>query len=315
MPISALSPGTAAAMVALALDAATAEVVQALRRERIRAVLLKGPALARLLYDSASERPYGDIDLLVDPREEQRAERVLMALGFAPPPDYVHQRPPHASSWRRGRDRVSIDLHRSLVGVGGPPQAVWKTLAADTDAMRVAGASVEVLNDSATAFQVALHAAQHGARIGKPLEDLTRALERFPEHTWTAAARMAEEMDAVPAFATGLRLVPVGAALADRLGLSRTRPPDVALRATTPPPVSRGFARLERTPGFSAKAVLVARELVPEVDFMRRSSRLARRGRLGLALAYAWRPWWLLWHAGPGLRAWRSAKKDAKSEK
>ena len=41
---------------------------------------------------------------------------------------------------------------------------------------------------------------------------------------------------------------------------------------------------------------------------MRWWSPLARRGRLGLALAYPWRIAYLLRQTGPGIRAWRKAR-------
>jgi hypothetical protein len=48
----------------MALDATAAKVVEALERQQIPAILLKGPALTRWLYDRRIERSYGDVDLL-----------------------------------------------------------------------------------------------------------------------------------------------------------------------------------------------------------------------------------------------------------
>jgi hypothetical protein len=49
----------------------------------------------------------------------------------------------------------------------------------------------------------------------------------------------------------------------------------------------------------------------PPPAFMRAWSPLARRGALGLALAYAWRPVWLVVHSGAAVRAWRRARRSA----
>jgi hypothetical protein len=140
------------------------------------------------------------------------------------------------------------------------------------------------------------------------------ALERYSLSTWRAAAALADGLRATPAFATGLRLLPAGERLATELGLPRGRPAEVVLRAQTPRPLARGFARLERTASFRGKAALLLREFIPEPEFMRRSSKVARRGPAGLAAAYLGRPLWLIWHAGPALRAWRRAKKDAQAD-
>jgi Uncharacterised nucleotidyltransferase len=53
-----------AAGVSLHLDAVTTEVVLALREAGIPSVLLRGPAIARWLYEDPTERSYVDTDLL-----------------------------------------------------------------------------------------------------------------------------------------------------------------------------------------------------------------------------------------------------------
>jgi hypothetical protein len=309
LPPSDPPPNVRVAAAGLAVDAVTAEVTSALRRADIRSILLRGPALARLLYEDAL-RAYSDVDLFVAPDAVATAEGVLAEIGFEPSPNVVHLRPRHASTWRRP-DRVNVDLHHTLVGVGQPSSHVWDALSAQTESLSVGGVTVEVLNPAASAMLVALHAAQHGVEVQRPMRDLERALARLPDEAWDTAASLARTLDATAAFATGLRLLPLGEHVAARLGLPQERSAEIALRARTPPPVSRGIMRLGKTRGVRAKAVLVARELVPETVFMRRQSTLARRGRLGLAAAYLYRPLWLVWHLVPAVRAWRRAQREA----
>ncbi len=82
------SPGEVApaartdAAIRLALDAATADAVQALRAQSIRAILMKGPAISRWLYAPPSDRRYRDIDLLVWPGQFDAAAEVLGGLGY-----------------------------------------------------------------------------------------------------------------------------------------------------------------------------------------------------------------------------------------
>jgi hypothetical protein len=76
-------PALVAAAMSLRADATTAEVVGALRGAGVRPILLKGPAFARLLYDTEpAARSYVDADLLVEQRLVPEAGRVLRALGF-----------------------------------------------------------------------------------------------------------------------------------------------------------------------------------------------------------------------------------------
>jgi hypothetical protein len=298
----------------LAVDLATAEVVTALRERGIRSVVLRGPALARRVYPMGELRPYVDVDLLVAPADDGAAGDVLSRLGFAvvvSDEELEGHRPAHAHEWVRERDTVAVDLHRTLSGAGARPDQVWAVIAEGAETEVVGGAAVEVPSLAAVALQLGLHAAHHGPRRGKSLRDLELALERLPEGAWLAAAELASQLDAVPAFAAGLRLVPAGALLAERLGLPFARPVDIALRASSAPPLALGLDWLMRTSGLRAKGVLVVRTLAPSPGALRSWRPLARRRPLGLAAAYLSHPFWLARHVVPSLMAVRHAQKEA----
>jgi hypothetical protein len=178
--------------------------------------------------------------------------------------------------------------------------------------MLVRGIPVSVLVPPARAVVVVLHAAQHGARVQKPLDDLAQALAQLPVEVWEAASALARRLDATTAFAAGLRLLPEGSVQAATLGLPIQHSAETTLRADTARPMALGFDWLARTPGVRAKARLVRAKAVPDGAFMRAWSPLARRGRAGLAAAYFWRVLWLTWHAAPGFRAWRRAWRSAR---
>ena len=288
----------------LVLDAAAVEVIDALAQSGVRTVLLKGPSISRWVYEDGEFRSYSDLDLLVAPADVRRAVRTLTGLGF----DRVHS-DAHAELLRRARDQVTVDLHRVLVGVQARPEEAWSVLIDSTQAFALQGREVEILPEPARALHLALHAAQHGAHDSKPLDDLAIALDRLPESVWEGAAALAGRLHASAAFGTGLRLLPKGREIAERLDLPQERSGEMALRAGTPPPTALGVYRFVTTPGVRAKASLLAGELFPSVAFMRAWSPVARRGPVGLTAAYLWRPIWLLLRVGPALRAWQRARR------
>jgi hypothetical protein len=292
--------------VTLKLEAVTAEVVAALRDARIAAIVLKGAAASRWLYGEDA-RHSSDVDLLVAPSAFRPAEGVLASLGFTG----AHG-DEHARDWRRARDGMVVDLHETIVGATVPQQRLWDELARETETVRMGGREVDILNPPGRALHVALHAAQHGVEVGSAIEDLGRALERVPHEVWDGAAVLAARLHARPAFAAGLRLLPAGEAVAERLGLPVEISAEIALRARTPPPVALGFYQLATTHGFRNKAALVLEELAPPPSFMRARFPRAARTRPGLAAAYVWRPLWLLWHTGPALQAWRRAGAESR---
>jgi hypothetical protein len=310
-----LSSRVAAAAASLGSDVVAADVGEAFRTAGVASILLRGPSIARHLYGAGEPRPYGDVDLLVAPAVMAQAEQLLADRGFAHSavlgqrPD---DRPAWSRTWQRATDGAEVDLHTTIVGVGAPPHAVWAALTESVEPVEVARARLDGLNAEATLVVVALHAAHHGAELRQPLVDLARAIERFPTTTWTAAAALADRLAAMPAFAAGLRVLPAGAALAERLGLPDAASAEVILRAGGAPPMALGFEWLSRVPGFRAKTRLVAGKLVPDGEFMRAWSPLARRGRVGLAAAYGFRIVWLAWHAIPGFIAWSRARRSAR---
>jgi hypothetical protein len=301
-----LAPQVNAAAVGLAMDVAALETVELLGREGLRSILLKGPALARWLYDDPSDRRYNDIDLLVEAARFRDAERTLAAAGFR-----FADHGEHAHAWIRD-DGASVDLHYTFSGVRASPDLVWEALAERTEPLAVSGGTIETLDEPGRVLIVALHAAHHGIRADKPYRDLLRAFERVESRTWQEALALAERLDALPSFAAGLRLAPEGAGVAEALGLADYRSPELALRAAGPPPTAEGYLRLWRAKGFRGKAELLVHELFPPPVFMRAAHPIARHGKAGLVAAYAWRPLFLLRHLIPSLRAWRRARRSAR---
>ncbi len=300
----------------LRIDAATAEVVAALRERGVDSLLLKGPALADW-YPADSPRTYVDGDIWVSPALVGVAEAVLRELDFDPMQDergmpgwWVE----HASGWRRARDGGVVDLHRRLQGVALEPAATWEMLWSQRDSITVAGVGVDRLGEAARALYVTLHAAHHGAKDPRGLPHLQAALAAADRGTWERALELATALDALASFSTGLRLVPVGAELAARIGVPDARSVTAALHAASPPPVALGFEQLAGT-SWSRRLAIIARKLFPPPGFVRHWWPPAARNRRLLLVGYLYRPLWLLLRAPAGHRAWREARREVNSSR
>ncbi|MGZ4412199.1 MAG: nucleotidyltransferase family protein [Gaiellaceae bacterium] len=311
----ALAPGLVrAAVQTLAVDAAAAEVLRSLRRAGLPSLLLRGPAVARALYDEDELRAYVDVDLLVSPASREQAETILRELGFellANDAELKGHRPVHAHEWTRDGDRVSVDLHRTLSGARAAEEDVWEILAGAAEPGIVAGEPALLPGPAAVALIVTLHAAHSGARASKPLRDLARAVSRLDLSCWQQAAALVERLDAVQAFVSGLRLVTGGPALVERLGLPVSVSPEVALRAAGAPPVALGLEWWLRLPGWRRRTALLAHVLLPPSGALRSWRPLARRGGWGLTRAYLSQPFWLARCLPAALRAVREARRAA----
>jgi hypothetical protein len=285
--------------VLAALDAIAVEVMATFESAGIPTLLLKGASIRLWLYDSAEERVYDDIDLLVRDSQVGQAEQALRAEAFR----FVHD-DDHGQVWQRGP--VNVDLHRRLTGAKAPPDQVFDRLLADSEWLELPRGRVRVLSPPARALTIVLHAAQHGSTWESPLRDVRRALERLPREIFEDAAALAGEVGAAQAYAAGLDTLPEGAALRAELGLDSD-----LRRQDLDPPVTEGLRRLRSTPGARAKAALLVREVFPTRAYLRTHVPLARRGTLGLWLARVVRPFLLLVRLGPALvAARRSGRRE-----
>lgn len=300
--------------MSLALEAAAMTVIDQLRDEGIRPLLLKGPTIERWLYEPDERRPAGDVDLLVSPTDRVSAELRLAGLGFSNrydgvSPDWAEE---HADTWLPGQGGVPVDLHRRLWGFEAPPAAVWQTLWARREAMTIGGTEVDVLSPPARALCVALHAAHHGLEVPRPIEDLRRAVSQVDDAVWIEAAELAAELGASAGLAAGLALDPGGVAVRDALGLEPASR-DVVVRVArlwSEPRTAEGFLRLFASSGVREATRLIRRELFPSPDYMRaRESDGGGSERLARAYIRRWRS--LASGAPSGLRAARRLRRGA----
>ncbi len=310
------SPDVTARAWALGLDVALVEVHKALSAVGVRSILLKGPAIANWLYDDSIERFYTDIDLLIREDSLAVAGAALAKLGFVQPYAGVGasaEPDDHAQMWRRRQPNLGeVDLHHRFAGVNADPAVIWDALSQRTVSLRVAGHDVEVLDHVGLALIIALHAAAHGPEDEWPRQDLARALERASSETWAAAADLAKQLAAEQSFALGLRRLPRGVLLAERLGLTTEVSAHAALLSGgVGSKDAWGFHQFAIASGWRARAVVLREKLLPSRAFMGHWAPWTRRGRSALALGYAWRVLRLIKALPRGARRYRTAWTQA----
>jgi hypothetical protein len=300
----------------LILDAATAQAVTAMRARGLRPILIKGPAIERRLYPEGVRRRYNDVDLLVAPSEFDAATEVLLELRYRTllPSQWLGvqraELPFHAAEfYREGQGAASVDLHRTIHWARVPPERVWSELSAGTDRITVAAVEVEVLGGGAQAAVVTLHAVQHGQYVPKPLDDLRHALERLDYEVWIEAAQIAERLGAAEPFAAGLRMLSAGESLAERLGLTRSEPPEVQLLRDGEGLIALALEQFVTEPSFRGRARLAWAKLLPSPDYIRMGYPIAHAGPLGLACGYVQRVGRLGRRTPAALAAWRRARR------
>jgi hypothetical protein len=288
----------------MAVDQMTAEVVTAFSNAGIPVLLLKGPSISRWLYPS-DLRPYNDTDILVSPADFRRAARLLRTLGFGHP---TRGRANHAHTYRRmGSDLpqpLCVDLHRTLPYLAVPAKAAWDVLAVDAESVRVVDVDVPILAIPQRIVHIAIHAVQHAFETKNPFEDLRRALGAANTEQLERAVTVSRALGAEDALAAGLNLIPEGRAVSERFNLTAQRRGILRFDVEGGSEVEAAAYQVQRiadaTSARERTALLVDMVFVsPHV--MRETSPLARRGVIGLALAFAARPFVLIGRIGPAM--------------
>jgi len=92
----------------LMLRAASARVLQLFSDARIDMVVLRGQAVADMLYRPATSRPQTDIDVLIREQDVQRSIELLAGAGFSPLPGHP---------LLLARSEVLLDVHIEPLGI------------------------------------------------------------------------------------------------------------------------------------------------------------------------------------------------------
>jgi Uncharacterised nucleotidyltransferase len=279
------SAGLAIALRTLLLDARAAEAIGVLAAHDVPSILLKGRAIANWLY-SGTPRGYGDIDLLVDPRQRERAMEVLATLGYrhylagADESEYGSNETDLISP-----TGIPIDLHHTLLGVTADPTSCWEVLSARTTAMVVGGHKVHVLDEPARTMHLALHVAQNGPADAKAVADMERGLAQLPFSHWDQASHIARALKAEQAFSAGLRVTVTGRAMAAALHLEIPRDVSLLLRTRSAPAEALQIQQLIELRTLRGRLHLIGRKLWPTTAYMLGRVPGSRDGPQALLLA------------------------------
>lgn len=178
----------------------------------IRTILLKGAAIALTAYGSFSERPMGDLDILVAPSDAARAWEIALAQGWSwdmnayPHKHYEahHHLPPLYDAARTG---VKLELHTALSLSSHPYALSFDEAVTVSRPLPGRGESVLALDAEHTVIHLAVHFAwAHLAsfgmwRLGRDLGALSRA-----GVDWERAVALSAEYKASRSLFWSLRL-------------------------------------------------------------------------------------------------------------
>ena len=216
-----------------AVQAATlGDIGDALSAAGIEFVVLKGGALAHLIYPELGLRPMDDLDILVSPAQGEAARQALCQIGFdAPAPMSRYDRLlHHLPVARRLKDGilVGLDLHTTAFNSMLAYDLSFRTMARPLTPYQVDGRDLQAL-----APVQMLWMQYHGLRkLVEPIRfihiaDLVGLAERYVD-TLDWRQVQARYTPLWQAFGAMHALSPLSERLCGCLGLDPERPPDMS---------------------------------------------------------------------------------------
>ncbi len=261
------------------------EVLSAFDRHGLPVLVLKGPALASSVYAGLSERPFGDLDLLTDPRSMDVASGVLQGLGFQrsveEAPEWIH----HWTFTRVGPASVPVivELHRRLLA--SPPfdrSLPWSELYARSVMLPAPLEGARALEPVDGLLHLAAHLVLQHARSERLIwvSDIDRLVRRAmgdDDETWRVLGERATESGLAPSLVDALRAAahwfatPIPAAWSPRpvspeLDAAHAR---VRARASVGAEGARLLSDLRGIRGIGARARFIRSHLLPDQGYMK----------------------------------------------
>jgi hypothetical protein len=140
-----------------------ADILERFKAAEIDVLVLKGAAIAYLIYPQPVLRPMRDIDILVRAADVYRAYALLPEVGFTPPPGAHHGLGPdhhHLTAIKRVAENfsISLELHHALHlnEIGREPQR-FEAFAPTAQRFMIGGSSAQTLGREETFWHLYRH--------------------------------------------------------------------------------------------------------------------------------------------------------------
>lgn len=206
-------------------------LVKYLESHGIASVPLKGPVLAMAAYGSLSRREFGDLDLLVQPKDLTRACSLLSSLNYEPeltlPPRRraAYIRWQHAFTFQRERDGLVVELHWRLHDRYLSFPLAMSELWAEVEAKTIFGLRIRCLKPEHNFIFLCMHGAKHYWERMEWISCLSALARVQPPDRWPLIIDAAARLRSTRLLHLGLKLADdLSPSPATRLSLNMMQP-------------------------------------------------------------------------------------------
>lgn len=257
-------------------------VLSRLKLAGIEALAFKGPVLAQLAYGDLGLRPAGDLDILIHPKDFQRAAEILGELAYKMEPQLT--RAQEQSQFRYDceipfvhEDAFSVvDLHWGISPKTFPLTLTTDDFFTNRKTVCLAGHSIETFGDEDSAFYLSVHLAKHYFLRLERITALAELIRSNSNLSWPSVRARARNAKAERIVCLALMLVeslygvPIPSAFADLAASSDLKDALIRIRAnltnlTMPNQLEKFRWHLRFLPARDAYLSLVRAAFVPTI--------------------------------------------------
>jgi hypothetical protein len=191
-PVLESMTSTARAIAALnmMLAAELAELLPDLERASCGPVVIKGPALAVAVYGDLASRPFGDVDIVVEPWTRDRACDLLESRGYVPtpavPPRWqgAWRRSTHEQLFKKEDSPLLVDLHWGLTARGYSYSMRLAEARSRLERVHTGAGEAWTLGPEDTLLFLCVHGTKHNWAVLSWLVDLAELVRGQPGLDW-----------------------------------------------------------------------------------------------------------------------------------
>ena len=195
--------------VTLRMTAELFRVLDQFASAGIGALVVKGPVLAVRAYGDPAMRSYGDLDLLVHPRDIRRATELMMAAGYhaaVPLAAIKTGKIPGQYLFSRADSKLLVELHNDLTLRYFPRRLPLETWFERQAYVQLDSREVPALSVEDELVLICVHGAKHLWERLMWIADVAALVSRQANLDWERAAFSAKEVGAGRMLRVGLGL-------------------------------------------------------------------------------------------------------------
>jgi Uncharacterised nucleotidyltransferase len=196
----------------LFLTAELTKILELFRARGIQAIAYKGPALAVQAYGDVTLRQFEDLDIILRQGDLQKANEVMLGLGYRPRFDWIFSSGAASSlvpgeyNYRDEKRRLMVELHTELTLRHFPTVPDLDDFSKRLMPVKLNDQEVPTFSVEDALIVLSIHGAKDFWERFSWIADISELLQRYPSLDWEATISRAEALDAERMLHTGLLL-------------------------------------------------------------------------------------------------------------